>query len=90
MSTINKLKKYIFGKKDLSDKDVKGLLISFSIPSILAIIVNGLYSVIDSIFVGRGVGEVAIGAIATSPTPLYWNNNNSWNSDFYWGYECII
>ncbi|MDB2104212.1 MATE family efflux transporter [Clostridium paraputrificum] len=64
MSTINKLKKYIFGKKDLSDKDVKGLLISFSIPSILAIIVNGLYSVIDSIFVGRGVGEVAIGAIA--------------------------
>lgn len=64
MSTINKLKKYIFGKKDLSDKDVKGLLISFSIASILAIIVNGLYSVIDSIFVGRGVGEVAIGAIA--------------------------
>lgn len=55
MSTINKLKKYIFGKKDLSDKDVKGLLISFSIPSILAIIVNGLYSVIDSIFVGRVV-----------------------------------
>lgn len=64
MGSLKRLKEIIFEKKKLGDSDVKGLLINFSIPSILAIIVNGLYGVIDSIFVGQGIGAVAIGAIA--------------------------
>ena len=64
MERLRELKENIFGKKQLGDNNVKALLINFSVPSILAIIVNGLYGVVDSIFVGQGVGEIAIGAIA--------------------------
>lgn len=39
------------------------LLIKFSIPSIIAMIANALYNVVDSIFVGRGVGPLALTAV---------------------------
>lgn len=42
------------------------LLLKFSIPSIIAMIANALYNVIDSIFVGRGVGSLALTAVTVS------------------------
>ena len=39
------------------------LLLEFSIPAIIAMIANALYNVVDSIFVGRGVGPLALTAV---------------------------
>lgn len=39
------------------------LLMEFSIPAIIAMIANALYNVVDSIFVGRGVGSLALTAV---------------------------
>ena len=64
MGNLKDFKNNIFGTKNLHDSNVKGLLINFSIPTILAIIVNGMYGFVDSMFVGQGIGETAIGAIA--------------------------
>ncbi|SHJ08480.1 putative efflux protein, MATE family [Clostridium cavendishii DSM 21758] len=64
MSKIKALKEYLFGKVELSDENVNRLLINLSIPTILAIVVNNLYQIINSIFVGKVIGEVAIGAVA--------------------------
>ena len=64
MNSINKCKEYLFGKVDLGDDDIGRLLINIAIPSILAVFVNNLYQVIDSIFIGRIIGELAIGAVA--------------------------
>ncbi|MDR1217462.1 MAG: MATE family efflux transporter [Oscillospiraceae bacterium] len=42
------------------------LLIRFSIPAIAGMLVNALYNIVDRVFVGRGVNEVALGGIALS------------------------
>ncbi|MDD3169192.1 MAG: MATE family efflux transporter, partial [Eubacteriales bacterium] len=55
---------------DLDNKTVRmgeypvgKLLMEFSIPAIIAMIANALYNVVDSIFVGRGVGSLALTAV---------------------------
>ncbi|MDR2796439.1 MAG: MATE family efflux transporter [Spirochaetaceae bacterium] len=40
------------------------LLLRFSIPSIGGMLLNALYNVVDRIFVGRGVDEIALGGIS--------------------------
>lgn len=47
----------------LGEFPVGKLLLEFSIPAIIAMIANALYNVIDSIFVGRGVGSLALTAV---------------------------
>ena len=47
----------------LGEYPIGKLLLEFSIPSIIAMIANALYSVVDSIFVGRGVGPLALTAV---------------------------
>lgn len=42
------------------------LVLEFSIPTIIAMIVNAIYNVIDRIFVGRFVGEDALGGLTVS------------------------
>ncbi|MGL4910221.1 MAG: MATE family efflux transporter, partial [Cetobacterium sp.] len=37
--------------------------ISYAIPSVFAMFVSSLYVIIDGIFVGRGVGSLALGAV---------------------------
>ena len=37
---------------------VSKLMLEFAIPSIIGLVVNGLYNIIDSIFLGHGVGLV--------------------------------
>jgi putative MATE family efflux protein len=40
------------------------LLLRFSLPAITGMLVNALYNVVDRIFVGRGVNEVALGGLS--------------------------
>ncbi|MDR2518566.1 MAG: MATE family efflux transporter [Spirochaetaceae bacterium] len=48
----------------LGTEPVGSLLLRFSIPAIVGMLVNALYNVVDRIFVGRGVNEVALGGLA--------------------------
>jgi len=47
----------------MGEYPVGKLLLEFSIPAIIAMIANALYNVVDSIFVGRGVGSLALTAV---------------------------
>lgn len=49
-------------EKALREEHIGSLLFKFSLPAIVAMVVNSLYNIIDRIFVGRGVGSVAIAA----------------------------
>ncbi|MDR3312263.1 MAG: MATE family efflux transporter [Spirochaetaceae bacterium] len=48
----------------LGTESVVRLLLRFSVPAILGMLVNALYNVVDRIFVGRGVNETALGGLA--------------------------
>jgi Na+-driven multidrug efflux pump len=48
----------------LGKTDVKKALIQLSIPATLAMIVTALYNLVDTIFVGRGAGDIALGALS--------------------------
>ncbi|MEL7597065.1 MAG: MATE family efflux transporter, partial [Clostridiaceae bacterium] len=47
----------------LGSEEIKKLLISLSLPAMIGMIVNALYNIVDTIFVGRGVDTLAIGAL---------------------------
>ncbi|NLI14037.1 MAG: MATE family efflux transporter [Peptococcaceae bacterium] len=46
----------------MRDQKIGSLLWKFSIPAIVGMLVNALYNIVDRIFVGRGVGSLAIAA----------------------------
>jgi putative MATE family efflux protein len=56
------------GHQDVATKlgtdGVGKLLLRFSIPAISGMLVSALYNVVDRIFVGRGVNEVALGGLS--------------------------
>ncbi len=43
--------------------NVGKLLLKFSIPAVIALLVNELYNMVDTLFVGRIIGGNAIGAL---------------------------
>lgn len=47
----------------LGKMDVKKALVTLSVPAIIGMLVNAMYNLVDSLFVGWGAGEVAIGAL---------------------------
>ncbi|HYH01640.1 MAG TPA: MATE family efflux transporter, partial [Bacillota bacterium] len=49
--------------KQLGEEKISTLLLRFSIPAIVGMLVNALYNVIDRIFVGHGVGSDGIAGI---------------------------
>ncbi len=51
------------GSNRLGTEPIKDLLIEFSIPAITGMLVNAMYNIVDRIFIGRGVGEFAIGGV---------------------------
>jgi len=53
-------------RKLLGEEPIGRLLIKFSLPAITGMLVNALYNVVDRIFIGRGVGDLAIGGIFIS------------------------
>lgn len=50
----------------LGKQPIPSLLLSFSIPAIIGMLVNALYNIVDRIFIGQGVNELAIGGIYIS------------------------
>jgi len=53
----------------LGTSKIGKLMLEFAIPSIIGLVVNGLYNIIDSIFLGHGVGQQGLAA-ATIAMPL--------------------
>lgn len=49
--------------KQLGEEKVSKLLLKFSIPAIVGMLVNALYNVVDRIFIGNSVGSVGIAGI---------------------------
>lgn len=49
---------------DLGTKPIGALLVQYSLPAIVAALVTSLYNIVDSIFIGRGVGAMAISGLA--------------------------
>ncbi|MEF8810210.1 MAG: MATE family efflux transporter [Bacteroidales bacterium] len=49
---------------ELGKANINSLLIKLSLPSMLALFANAIYNLVDTIFVGRGVGSLGIGAVA--------------------------
>ena len=54
---------------ELGQADIRKLLISYSIPTIVALIASSVYNIIDSVFIGHKVGALAIAAM-TITLPL--------------------
>jgi len=55
----------------LGHEPIRKLVVRMSAPSIIALLVHALYSVVDAIFVGRGVGTLGIAGIGVAfPTFL--------------------
>jgi putative MATE family efflux protein len=48
----------------LGSEPIGKLLFRFSIPAITGMLVNALYNVVDRIFVGQGVNEIALGGLS--------------------------
>lgn len=51
---------------ELGTESVGKLLLKFSIPSVIGMVVNMLYNIVDRIFVGRGVGSIALSGVAVT------------------------
>lgn len=49
---------------DLGMQDIGSLLVKYSVPAIIASVATSLYNIIDSIFIGQGVGAMAIAGLA--------------------------
>jgi len=48
----------------LGTKSIRSLLVQYSVPAIIASVATSLYNIIDSIFIGQGVGPLAIAGLA--------------------------
>jgi len=51
-------------KDELGRKPVGKLLIKYSVPAIIAMSVNALYNLTDAVFIGQGVGPLALAALS--------------------------
>ena len=52
---------HILGKESIGK-----LLLQYSIPAIIGMTITSIYNIIDSIFIGHGVGAMAIAGLAIS------------------------
>ena len=52
--------------RQLGEDKISKLLLKFSIPAIVGMLVNALYNVVDRIFIGNGVGSLGIAGITVS------------------------
>lgn len=50
----------------LGTKPIGKLLVQYSVPAIIASVATSLYNIIDSIFIGQGVGTMAIAGLAVT------------------------
>ena len=61
-------------REELVSKNIFGLMLKLGIPGIIGMLVISLYSFVDAMFVGRYVGETALGAISVAYTFTLVNN----------------
>ncbi|MCL2806490.1 MAG: MATE family efflux transporter [Treponema sp.] len=61
---MNKENAAAAGPNRLGTESIGRLLLKFSIPAITGMLVNALYNVVDRIFVGQAVNEIALGGIS--------------------------
>lgn len=50
--------------KDLAEMDIKRLMFRFFVPAFVGVFVNALYNIVDRIFIGQGVGSIALSGIS--------------------------
>lgn len=50
----------------LATRSIPRLLLAFSLPAVIGLLVNALYNIVDSMFVGRGVGDLALAGVTVS------------------------
>ncbi|MCQ1529920.1 MATE family efflux transporter [Lutispora saccharofermentans] len=50
-------------EKLLGESEIPKLLLKFSIPAIVGMLVNGLYNFVDMVFIGNGVGPLGIAGV---------------------------
>lgn len=50
--------------KELAELKVSRLMLKFFIPSFIGVFVNALYNIVDRIFIGQGVGSMALSGIS--------------------------
>ncbi|MGL4806312.1 MAG: MATE family efflux transporter, partial [Bacteroidales bacterium] len=48
----------------LGNASIARLLLTYSLPAIVATLINALYNIVDRIFIGHGVGSIAISGLA--------------------------
>ena len=61
-------------------KPVFPLLMSMAIPPMISMLIQSLYNIIDSIFIGHGVGALAIAGLANYfPVDEFW-----WSLFVHW------
>ena len=51
---------------ELGEKNVRQLLMQYAVPAIIAMTASSLYNMVDSIFIGQGVGALAISGLAVT------------------------
>jgi len=68
MKMIQKIKS-LFGAQDMTHGNILKCLVEFSIPLLIGNFAQMMYSTVDSIIVGKYVGDAALSAIGTS-TPI--------------------
>ena len=51
---------------ELGIQPVGKLLMQYAIPAIIAMTASSLYNIVDSIFIGQGVGPLAISGLAVT------------------------
>lgn len=47
----------------LGTEKINKLLFSFSMPAFIAMLASGIYNIVDTIFIGKGIGTLAIGGV---------------------------
>ena len=52
--------------QQLGSEKIRTLLIRLSMPATIAMVVSAMYNIVDSIFIGRGVGVMAIGGLTVA------------------------
>lgn len=45
-------------KNTLASAPIRGLMLKYAIPSVIALVVNALYNIVDQVFIGWGVGTL--------------------------------
>lgn len=56
--------------EQMAQEKIPKLLLRFSLPAIVGLLVNSLYNIIDSMFVGRGVGDLGLAGVTVGLQPI--------------------